>query len=190
MSKVIRNEFIYSDEFDFDRFESTRGFLAEQDAEELGIPFEDALAEVDDSRVWDQIEFENAALWNDAKQRLDELFGGRAFVAIGNTGLWNGDCGAGTFWNEGLEKFFCRIFKDAHNITLEIKGGVLHIKVIHHDGTNLWQVKPLKERGCNAFWGWENRDAAYGIFAGLDDKEMHQKLFDKPYYSAKIKEVA
>lgn len=27
MSKVIRNEFIYSDEFDFDRFESTRSFL-------------------------------------------------------------------------------------------------------------------------------------------------------------------
>lgn len=190
LSRVIKNEFIYSDEYNYDEFHAQKDFLAEQDAEEYGIPFEDALDEIDHNRVWEQIWLNKEHEWEDAKQRIKDLLNDRAFIAIGNVGTWQGDRGAGEVWTDSFDKFLYRILKDAYNTTIEIENGVLQIKAIHHDGTDLWSIKPLKERGRDAFWGWYNRDDAYARFIGLSDREMHAKLFDKPYYSAKFKEIA
>lgn len=189
MSKIL-NEFIYSDEYNYDEFHAEKSFLAEQDAEEYGIPFEDALAEIDHNRVWEQIWANKEHEWEQAKQRIKYLLNDRDFVAIGNVGTWQGEVAGGEYWDGSLENFLCVILENAYNATIEIEKGVLHIKVIHHDGTDLWSIKPLKERGRDAYWGWYNRDDAYARFIGLSDREMHAKLFDKPYYSAKFKEVA
>lgn len=194
--KKIKSEVLYDDNYDYDRFHFAKVFLAEQDAEiiaeEQGISneeaFETALEEMDESRVWEQLECENEHDYEDAKRRINELVGDSYLLAVGNIGTWRGNFEGGAIYNDFTE-FARSAFKDAYNTRIEIEDGILKVEVIHHDGTDNYSLKPLKYRGLEAYNGWDCSYGGYGRFSNLSKQEMHQKLWEKPYYSAFFREV-
>lgn len=187
-SKKIKSEVLYDDFYDYDRFHHTKQFLAEQDTEEYCIDFEEAYEGIDDSRVWEQLEFENDIYYDDAKKRIEELVGGRCLLVVGNIGTWRGNFDGGKVYSNFTE-FARYAFRNAYNIRIEIEDGILKVEVGHHDGTDNYSIKMLKDRGEYAYNYWDT-DKAFAMFWKLTEQEMHQKLFEKPYYSAFFKEVA
>lgn len=196
-TKKIRSEVLYDDNYDYDRFYEAKDFIAEQDAEiiaeEQGISieeaFEIALEEMDENRVWEQLSFEYELDYEEAKRRINELVGDRCLLAVGNIGTWRGNFAGGEIYNDFTEFAQAR-FEYAYNTRIEIEDGVLKVEVSHHDGTDTYTLKPLKDRGLEAYHGWDCSYAGYGRFGSLSEQEMHQKLWEKPYYSAFFKEIA
>ena len=185
--KVIKNELLYDDNYDENRFNEAKNFLAEQDTEEYGIDFEEAFEGVDDSRVWEQLEFENDLDYDEAKKRIEELLGDSYLLAIGNIGTWRGDFEGGQIFYD-FKEFSRQAFKYAYNVRIEIEDGILKIEVGHHDGTDIYEIKPLSIRGKEAYDGWERGYPGFERFWNFSMREIHKKLWDKPYYTRILKE--
>ncbi len=63
-----------------------------------------------------------------------------------------------------------------------MKSGKLEIRCSHHDGTNLYTLQNLSEKGYNLFSDWD-----YGQkLINYSEREIHQKLAKSRVYTDKI----
>lgn len=96
------------------------------------------------------------------------------YLVTGDLGLWYGTVQGGKIIR-GLWRAIHECFEDYNHIYQE--GKRLKVKAIHHDGTNLFQIKELTNRGV-AYWQRHEEE--------MSDRELHQRLFKDSHYSHEV----
>lgn len=92
----------------------------------------------------------------------------------GAIGRWNG---THTGFDIGdFDDLFSKYTVDCDYFEIYDDDGALYIRCSHHDGTNLFQVLTLTNKGARTFDDWQY---SYGKYAKLDDKEIHKLLLNR-----------
>lgn len=110
--------------------------------------------------------------WIYAKEQISKLC---PMIMQGNIGLWNGDFACGTIV-EDFNDFIATAGKDCDYFKIEYDKEKVKILCPHHDGTNLYELKSLSQRGINKLASYENSD-----YCGFDecDRKFHELLFNQ-----------
>lgn len=128
--------------------------------------------EITEDDINDEISIMQAIEWQDEKARLEETFNdtSRTFILRGTCGLWYGRVEGGKIINSYDE--LSEAWQKNDEFKIYDKNGLFSIKSIHHDGTNLWTVKELTEKGKKYLSRHEGE---------VPDRILHEKLFSSPY---------
>lgn len=101
--------------------------------------------------------------------------GKKKYVTCGTVGRWN-DPAAGGAIREGLVPIIRGALKDCDEFKIEFVRGILKITGHHHDGTNVFYVREMTERGV----AFEERNRF------MDDRTLHNKLFKSSHYTHRV----
>ena len=150
---------------DFDNFEEAKKMLEED------WDFEESISDDD---VWQYMSDIDESDWQIATDDFKTVFNasGRVFILTGTAGTWCGDAAGGLIiWDyEDLQKAWSGRY-DKRVTIYEDSYGKLHIDIIHHDGTNHWQVRELTEKG----------KAYLEKNEYMEERKLHAKLAKCPY---------
>jgi hypothetical protein len=127
--------------------------------------------EYTESMFWD----DEQMYWKDFQNNLERILSGNnVWIVKGNVGTWQGpkESGAIIYSIEKLSK----IWKDCDYIKVTDKEGHLYFECSHHDGTNIFELKRLTEKGYN-YWCKMVDD----LF--VDIKEVHETIFNSNFLS-------
>lgn len=97
------------------------------------------------------------------------------YVIQADLGLWDGRHAGG--------KVVCGL-ANALEMTMEdytkiyIEGGLLKVRAAHHDGTNHFKIRELTDCGADYY---ERHNGC------MDDRELHEKLFNNYHYSRHVR---
>lgn len=158
---------LYSN-YDLD-LESAREFLFETQGEEKGWKSADDVPEND---VYEQAYHEDELNWQDFKYELEKFIDGDYWLVMGEVGLWNGKHKSGKVVHSVDELSVA--WKDCDYIEFTDKNGHLYLKCSHHDGTNMFEIKHLNQKGLEYT---ENHWDEY-------DSVVHSFLFSSNFYTA------
>lgn len=105
---------------------------------------------------------------------LKSFFDGKTVMFTGAIGRWDG---THTGFDIGdFDDLFSKYTVDCDYFEIYDDDGALYIRCSHHDGTNLFQIFTLTNKGARAFDDWQY---SYGKYAKLDDKEIHKLLLNR-----------
>ena len=114
-----------------------------------------------------EICFMDATNWECEKERLEQFFNdGSEYILQGYVGTWRGAAQAGFIFNDFMDAY-CRATKDCDYVHIYDENGHFYIKCSHHDGTNLYEIKRITERGLAYFDRWEQN---------LNDKRTEEHI--------------
>lgn len=120
--------------------------------------------------------------WEDEKAMLEDFFCNKKVIFFGTFGTWRGNySGAriGDFW-----ELFYKAIKDCDYIKLWDENGKFFIKSSHHDGTNIVEVKVLKDGAEDYYDRW-----SYGTDNRTEDqvyKQIVKRYSILPHYAKKV----
>ena len=134
--------------------------------------------EITDEMIWDEIYFMDELNWGDELANLKHHFSGHHYILCGYVGRWNGNFAAGTVFDD-FEKAFYEAIRDCDYWSIWDENGHLFIKCSHHDGTNLFEIKRITERGCNLLEKWE-----YDFNDMRTEEQIHETIWNNNFYSA------
>lgn len=175
MSKKGKVRTIYSNYNLSNYFDETKEFLIEETAKEPS-----------DVDIWEEIFHQDQNDWENTKEYLFSFFHGGTWILHGVAERWDGKYRAGTVFTDVIETF--RIANiDCDFIHIYDINGHFYLKCSHHDGTNLYEIKKLTDRGIRYFENWEESD----ITTDLRSKEhIYNKLMDRysilPHFAHKV----
>ena len=125
--------------------------------------------EITEEKIWDKIYELDKENWEIEKERLVEFFDdGSSWILRGTIGLWYGNVEAGTVFTD-FEKMFKTAMDDCDYCEFYDENGHLYLRCAHHDGTNLYEIKRVTEKGIQYLKNWEEN---------LDDKRTEQYVHD------------
>lgn len=105
---------------------------------------------------------------------LKSFFDGKKVMFTGAVGRW---CGNHTGFDIGdFDDLFSEYTKDCDYFEIYDDNGALYIRCSHHDGTNLFQVFTLTNKGVHTFEDWQ--DYA-GKYADCSDGDIHKILLNR-----------
>lgn len=107
-----------------------------------------------EEEIWEEIYFIDSINWEEEKERLVEFFKNNTWILQGYTGRWDGNYKGGFIFTD-FEEMFDRATKDCGYIHIYDENGHLFLKCSHHDGTNLYEIKKVTEKGINYIDRWE-----------------------------------
>lgn len=154
------------DNYDFDNYEK----MARESMEDIGFSPEG----ITDSKLYNcakDLEQEDFTI---TLNELEEFFDGKTVMFTGAIGRWNGTHAG--FDIGDFDDLFSEYTEDCDYFEIYDDDGALYIRCSHHDGTNLFQVLTLTNKGARAFDDWQY---SYGKYAKLDDKEIHKLLLNR-----------
>lgn len=135
-----------------------------------------SIDEIPEAEIWDEIATMQAYYFDDEKDMMQNFFDGKMLIVCGNVGRWNGNFAAGkviTFDD------IWKCWENCDYISIYDEGGHFYIRSSHHDGTNLFEVKILTDKGAEIYDRWEN----WEIWQDLNEREAHEKLWNNAKYT-------
>lgn len=172
-----RERIIYSNYFSQDDYEYAEESVKERHLEEFP---DDKEYEPTESEIWDEYYFLQDMTWDDEECNLKKFFNNGTFILQGSIGCWNGRYGGGFVFDSFNE--LCRVWNDCDYVKLYDENGHFFIKCSHHDGTNLFEVRELNDKGYEYY---SNR------YYCDDTRRVHNRLMTSkysrlPHYAHKV----
>lgn len=135
--------------------------------------------EITESRIWDEIYFQAGEYWGEELCALKSFFsGGGPYIIRGHVGRWNGRAAAGTVFYD-FEDTFYKATQDCDYWKIWDENGHLFLKCSHHDGTNVFEIKRITDRGADLLDKWENDYNDH-----RSEKELHGIIFENNFFSS------
>ena len=135
----------------------------------------DETEEVDMDKVRDFADWTNLNYLSDLDYEFDRYDNRTGlpsvYVIVAQIGRWNGVFDGGKVVY-GLKNAIHMCFEDYNKIYQE--GKMLKVKAVHHDGTNFFKIKQLTEKGYDYYMKNE---------PWMNDRELHERLFNDSHYS-------
>ena len=135
-----------------------------------------SIDDIPESKIWDEIATMQAYYFDDEKDMMQDFFDGKMLIVCGSVGRWTGKFAAGkviTFDD------IWKCWENCDYISIYHEGGHFYIRSSHHDGTNLFEVKILTDKGAEIYDRWEN----WEIWKDLNERQAHEKLWNNPKYT-------
>ena len=138
-----------------------------------------------EEELWNVIYSFDEDYWSEIKNKLKEFFSEGTYILRGVVGRWNGAFEAGTVFT-GFMEMFSKAAKDCDYVHIYDENGHLYLQCSHHDGTNLYEIKKLTEKGEQYLENWE--------YSGWGDKRSERYVHDQimkrysvlPHFSHKV----
>ena len=128
---------------------------------------------ITEEKIWEEIYFIDSINWEEEKERLVDFFKNNTWILQGYTGRWNGNYKGGFIFTD-FEEMFDRVTKDCDYIHIYDENGHLFLKCSHHDGTNLYEIKKVTEKGINYIDRWE-----YDWNDKRTEEYVHNKVMER-----------
>lgn len=126
-----------------------------------------------EEELWDVMDYLSTDRWNEVRLDLSLFCFGSNWIMVGINEKWNGKFAAGTVFDDFTE-MFCKAAEDCDYWKIWDENGHLYFQCSHHDGTNLYEIKRVTEKGEAYLENWENN---------WDDKRseeyIHKKIMEK-----------
>lgn len=159
----------------YDNYDLWEGYA--QDSREY-LEYDYDAEEISETMIWDEIYMMDHEVWSEELENLKRHFSGGRYLLCGYVGRWNGTFAAGTVF-EDFENAFYEAIRDCDYWKIWDENGHLFIKCSHHDGTNLFEIKRVTERGCNLLDKWE-----YDFNDSRAEEQIHATIWNNNFYSA------
>ena len=104
--------------------------------------------------IWDEINFIDEVNWENEKENLEDFFSEGTWILRGCVGRWDGNYQAGTIFTDFMEMFY-KATRDCDYVHIYDENGHLYLRCSHHDGTNLYEIKKLTDKGIEYLENWE-----------------------------------
>lgn len=111
--------------------------------------------EISDETIWKERYFLDEIDWEDTKISLKEFFEGSKWILFGSVGRWNGVRDVG-FIFETFEEFFYKATEDCPYWHFYDENGHMYLRCSHHDGSCLYEIKELTDKGKQYLENWED----------------------------------
>lgn len=160
---------IYDNYYSTDRENETREYLFDEFADDYEWKTPE---DIPDERVWDEMDFQDHAAWDNVKAELQSLLDKNIYLLTGTCGRWNGPAQGGKFIRSFGDLLGCIDHLD--NLRIYDRNGHLYIHGSHHDGSDDYELKRLTDKG------YEYADRNY--FA--HDRHLHDTIMNNNFYSA------
>lgn len=121
-----------------------------------------------DSILWELRAECDREEWEETKAQLDKYFEGKTVIYFGSVGHWDGLHQGGKVGD--FEELFYKAVKDCDYIKIEDNNGALLLTCSHHDGTNIFEIKEVTEKGIDYFDRWQ-----YGTDKRTE-REAHEQI--------------
>lgn len=128
--------------------------------------------DIPDYRIFREIETTDDIAWQDIKLELEILFKNNYFLLTGTCGTWHGDIQGGKFINTVNE--LLSIIQHLDDFKIIDRNGHLIIEGSHHDGTDIYELKRLTQKGYEL--------ANNNCFA--NDRKLHSTIMKNNLFSA------
>lgn len=133
--------------------------------------------EITEAMIWDEIYQLDYMNWEADKERLTAFFENRACILCGCVGRWNGNFSAGTVFYDFMKMFYTAA-KDCDYWKIWDENGHFYMKCSHHDGTNIFEIKEITDKGISLLGNWE-----YNYDDPRTEEEIHSTIFNNNFYS-------
>lgn len=135
--------------------------------------------------IWEEINFQDSIYWEDCKETLRDFFDGDSkWLLQGHVELWHGTYGGG-FVFTSFDQMWHKTTVDCEFFKLYDVNGHFYLKCSHHDGTNLYEIRKLTEKGIAYYERWE--DSHYDKRSEKDVHNMLNKRYSTlPHFASKI----
>lgn len=112
-----------------------------------------------------------------AIKSYEHIHGRSDYLVIADFGLWNGHFDGGQIFT-GMRDVLQNCLKDMWDYKVYFEKGQLIIKGYHHDGTNTYVVRELKDGSADyiARYEWD-----------LEPRELHRRLFNSSRWTMRVK---
>ena len=152
--------------------------LTEEYARESWMEWHDE--EPTDEQLWNYIYEDIQSAFEDFAYSMKHFMDGKTFVLIGTLGLWDGTYHVGAIvrgWDDLIDKMS---MSGSYDMSFEDVAGKLIITQSHHDGTNIFEMRELTDKGIKKV------DASYGVDKDLIDALGNIKCYTKNANYAKV----
>ena len=140
---------------------------------------EDINATITDDEIWQRIYDYDRLNWEDEYERLREFFNVHGhFIIRGCVGRWDGTYSAGYVF-DNFDDMFYKATKDCDYIKMWDENGHFYLKCSHHDGTNLFEIKRLSDKGYEFIDNWE-----YDWNDKRTEKQIHDIVWNSNFLSS------
>lgn len=140
--------------------------------------------EITDNAIWEEIYEQDNLNWQDEKERLVEFFEGSTWILQGYSGRWDGNHRGGHIFTDFME-MFQKATEDCEYIHIYDENGHMFLKCSHHDGTNLYEIKRVTDRGIKYLENWE-----YDWDDKRTEEYVHDKIMERystlPHFAYKV----
>lgn len=127
-----------------------------------------------EDQIWNEIVFQNDQDWEDKKNELERFFDGKTSIIMGENERWDGKRKAGTIFTEFMEMYH-QAMRNCYYVHIYDINGHLYFECSHHDGTNLYEIKILTDKGIQYLENWE-----YGSSSDKRNEEyVHEHIFKR-----------
>lgn len=134
---------------------------------------------ITDTELWNEIYFYDECNWKNEKIRLKDFFTGHGyFLLMGYNEYWNGKYAAGYLFND-FEDMFYKAVKDCDYWKFWDENGHFYFKCSHHDGTNIYEIKRVSEKGYNFIDNWN-----YNYNDKRTEEEIHSIVWNSNFLSS------
>ena len=110
--------------------------------------------ELTDNNTWSEIYSQDEAVWACEHDSLRDFFSkGNSWILMGTTERWNGKFRGGTVFSD-FDDMLSKAMKDCDYLNIYDENGHMYLKCSHHDGTNLYEIKKMTDKGIEYFDRW------------------------------------
>ena len=173
IKEEIMKNVLFNNYYDSEREQYARENILEDRGEDNGWENVD---DIPDEEVWDELNFQEEIEWEETISDLKRFFDGKTLLVTGTVGTWQGNFAGGKVLTvENISD----CWKNCDYIEIYDENGHFYIRSSHHDGTNLFEVKVLTEKGADM---WDKYEYDY-IWRDLSIQDVHGKLYNNSRYS-------
>ena len=126
-----------------------------------------------EEQLWNEMAFLSYNWWNQVEMDLSFFCLCSTWIMVGVNARWNGKFATGTVF-EDFTKMFNKAAEDCDYWKIWDENGHLYFQCSHHDGTNLYEIKRVTEKGEAYLENWKNN---------WDDERseeyIHKKIMEK-----------
>lgn len=162
--RIIYNNYDLWDDYE----EEARNFLQEEYPD----------IEITENDIWDEINFQDQICWDDTYDELTRFFSKYEHIMLmGSLGLWTGRHAAGDIFDSFQDAFY-KATKDCDYIKIWDENGHLYLQCSHHDGTNLFEIKIINDKGFEFIENW-----SYNWDDKRQKKDIHNIVWNSNFLS-------
>lgn len=110
-------------------------------------------------------------------EEYENVHGQSEYIVLANIGLWYGRCDGGKIIT-GMKNVIYECIEDLDYYEIFFKNGQLHISGSHHDGTNTFVIRELKD---------ESADYIKRHEYDTEPRDLHRHLFNSNRWSMRVK---
>lgn len=139
------------------------------------------LESISDEQVWNCISDMEREDWDNAIDMLKDLCCDNKVIAMGSCGTWRGNFDAVKMF-DNIEKAINACVQHCDYIEIKVNSvGNIAVRAAHHDGTNIFEIRVVTEKGENYFDKWNYSDTTT-----MTDYQVFEKIFGSKVYSKKV----